>query len=307
LNNVLRINPNYPDARDLLNQLEDQQRSSDDILDIDKDPEFIPAMPSSIPGISPLPPRAEAAGKGINSADEIPDDMFGEEEPEPFYRRPLFYVPVVALLVIAALAIVVLKPFAVNSPAPSATAQNTQTSLVETPTGELLSDGQPTEIPTNQIESVATSESAQPNLSETPTSEGISSQATLIPTTQIDTGVTAEVASDLSSISSAFTGFTLVSNGGIEFVDTTLGKALSVSVCTTAGKEMRDLLPKAMDTLAKASTNYASQAQTVAVKMIDCTTNSTLLWIGASTEDAAAFANGTLTDKDFQAKWQPVK
>src|SRR4051812_25763950 len=140
LNNVLRINPNYPDARDLLNQLEDQQRSSDDILDIDKDPEFIPAMPSSIPGITPLPPRAEAAGKSITSTDEIPDDMFGEEEPEPFYRRPLFYVPVVALLVIAALAIVVLKPFAVNSPAPSATVQNTQTSLVETPTKELLSN-----------------------------------------------------------------------------------------------------------------------------------------------------------------------
>ena len=69
---------------------------------------------------------------------------------------------------------------------------------------------------------------------------------------------------------------------------------------------MRELLPKAMATLAKASTNYASQAQIVAVKLKDCDTKSTLLWIGTTIEDATAFANGTLTDKEFQAKWKPI-
>jgi hypothetical protein len=124
---------------------------------------------------------------------------------------------------------------------------------------------------------------------------------------QIDTSVTTESVGDLSGISSALAGFTLPSDGGVEFADTSLGKTIVVSVCTTAGKEMRELLPKAMDTLAKASTSYADQAQVVSVKMLDCTANTTLLWIGATIEDATGFANSTLTDKEFQAKWQPVK
>lgn len=280
LNNVLRIDPDYPDARDLLDQLEVQQstESSDGILEIDKDPSFIPAMPSSVPGITPLPPRAEAASKGFPSPDDLPEDIVEDEEPEPFYRRPLFYVPLITLLLIVALAIVIIKPFAVNSPAPSIT---------------------------------ATTETAQSNTLETPTSESIvGNLPTLasIPTVVVETAATSEAvaSSDLSAVSSAFTGITLASDGA-QLTDTSLGKTLNVSVCTTAGKEMRELLPKAMETLAKASTNYASQAQAVAVKMQDCTASSTLLWIGSSIADATAFAGGTLTDKDFQAKWQPVK
>ncbi|MBA3873336.1 MAG: tetratricopeptide repeat protein [Anaerolineae bacterium] len=277
LNNVLRIDPSYPDARDLLNQLETQQKieSSDDILEMGKDPSFIPAMPSTIPGITALPPRpAQSSDIGFDSSEELPDDMFDDETPEPFYRRPLFYIPLISLFLIIALAIVIIKPFAVNSPAPIITPQNTQAALLETPTTEALASGQATEVPT----------------------------------VQVDTSVTAEaVASNFSDVSTALAGFTLSSDGGVALADTSLGKTLVASICTTAGKEMRDALPKAMDALAKASTDYASQAQMVAVKMVDCTTNSTLLWIGASIEDATAFANGTLTDKDFQAKWRPVK
>jgi len=278
LNNVLRIDPNYPDARDLLNQLETQQNTEqiDDILEMDEDPSFIPAMPSSIPGITPLPPRTLAPGnKGFDSSDDLPDEMFDDEEPEAFYRRPLFYIPIISLLLIAALAIVIIKPFAVNSPAPQATPQNAQSSSLETPTSETLSNGESTATP-----------------------------ILAVPT---ELSVTSEAVSDLSDISSAFTEFTLPSDGGVGIVDTSLGKAIAVSVCTSAGKAMRDLLPKAMETLAKVSTNYASQVQVVAVKMLDCTSNSTLLWIGSSIEDSTAFANGTLTDKEFQAKWQPVK
>jgi hypothetical protein len=277
LNNVLRIDPSYPDARDLLNQLDAQQKREQDdgILDIDKDPSFIPAMPSSIPGITPLAPRATSTDKGFDSSDELPNEMFDEEEPEAFYRRPLFYIPIIALLLIAALAIVIVKPFAVNAPTPEATLELTQSGVLEIPTSESINTGEPT--------------------------------LTTIPTVIVETTAAPEVVTDLSEVSTAFAGFTLPSDGGVGFADTSLGKALSVNVCTSAGKAMRDLLPKAMETLAKASTNYANQAQIIAVKMMDCTANSTLLWISASMEDAVAFANGTLADKDFQAKWLPVK
>lgn len=277
LNNVLRIDPDYPDARDLLDQLVVQQRAepSDGILEIDKDPSFIPAMPSSVPGITPLPPRGDAASKGFSSPEELPEDIVEDEEPEPFYRRPLFYVPLITLLLIVALAIVIIKPFAVNSPAP-ATSETVQSNTLETPTSESIAGNLPTltSIPTVVVETAATSETV--------------------------------ASSDLSAVSSAFSGITLASDGA-QLTDTSLGKTLNVSVCTTAGKEMRELLPKAMENLAKASINYASQVQAVAVKMQDCTASSTLLWIGSSIADATAFAGGTLTDKDFQAKWQPVK
>lgn len=276
LNNVLRIEPDYPDARDLLNQLETQQNTEQDdgILDIDKDPVFIPAMPSSIPGINPLPPRTDVTtNKGFDSSDDLPEELFGEEEPEAFYRRPLFYIPILGLLLIAALAIVILKPFAVNSPAPQVTPQDAQSNSVSTATSEILSE--PTLTPVSVVST--------------------------------DINATSEAVGNLSDVSSAFVEFTLPSDGGVSITDTSLGKTLVVSVCTSAGKAMRELLPKAMQTLAKASISYTSQAQIVAVKMLDCATNSTLLWIGTKIEDATAFANQTLSDKDFQAKWQPIK
>jgi hypothetical protein len=277
LNNVLRIDPNYPDARDLLNQLETQQKREQDdgILEIDKDPSFIPAMPSSIPGITPLALRATSTSKGFDSPDELPDEMFDEEEPEAFYRRPLFYIPIIALLLIAALAIVIVKPFAVNAPTPETTLEATQSGVLEIPTSESINSEEPT--------------------------------LTTLPTVLVDTTAAPQAVADLLGVSTAFAGFTLPSDGGVGIADTSLGKTLSVDVCTSAGKAMRDLLPKALETLAKVSPSYTTQAQFIAVKMVNCTANSTLLWIGASMEDAGAFANGTLADKDFQAKWQPVK
>ncbi len=286
LNNVLRIDANYPDARDLLNQLEIQQQSeeNDDILDIDKDPAFIPAMPSSVPGIKPLPARSELASAKLrdDNADDLPDEMVDDEGEEAFYRRPLFYVPLITILLIIALAIVIVKPFAVNSPSPQTTEF-------------------PTQIPVETIQSSA--------LEITPTSEELSAGAatsTPIENTIIDATATVGTSSDFSAISSDFSGFTLQTENAISISDTNLGKTLSVSVCTSAGKELRELLPKAMETLAKASVNYTNQVQAISARMLDCSSNTTLLWLGSSMDDSTAFANATLNDKDYQAKWKPV-
>lgn len=277
LNNVLRIDPNYPDANELLGQLEAQQKSEqfDDIVDMGKDPAFIPAMPSTIPGITPLSPRGDSLDSKLSaSEDDLPDDMFSDEEPEAFYRRPLFYIPIISLLLIAALAIVIFKPFAVNSPATLAP-QITQSSPIETPTNESLAIGDMTATP-----------------------------VAIAPT---DTAVSAEAAPDFTAITNAFSAFKLTSDKSIEIVDTSLGKTLTVTICTVAGKQMRELLPKAMDSLAKPSIDYASQAPIASVKMLDCATNATLLWIGANTVDSTAYVNGTLAQKEYQAKWKPVK
>ncbi len=279
LNNVLRINPDYPDARELLNQLEEQQKYEvfDDIPDFDKEPEFVPAMPSSIPGIKPLAGRGDLAGSAVDSdnTNDLPDDMFEGEQEEAFYRRPLFYIPLVVILLVVALAIVLLKPFAVNSPSSQTPVATVQSSALEvTPTAETSSVGVLTSTPE------ATEASSPTN--------------------------TAVTTSDLSTITGNFSEFKLTSDNGLSIVDTNLGSSLNVSVCTSAGKEMRELLPKAMETLAKASSNYAGQIKAVSAKMVDCASNSTLLWIGSSIEDATAFASAALSDKDYQAKWKPI-
>jgi len=333
LNNVLRIEPDYPDARDLLNQLEAQQKNEqfDDFPDADKEPAFIPAMPSSIPGIKPLPPR-DLPGATVSDTitDDFPDDVVGEEE-EAFYRRPLFYVPLITILLLVALAIVIIKPFAVNSPSPQTTEIATQIP-VETVQSSALNitattEGSSVGVATSTLQEVSTE-------AVTPTSEGLNSGAatstpadvsagtatstsgelTIGNTTSAPTGIDS-TATDVAAIAGSdgfatittdFSGITLTAENPISIDSTNLGQTLRVSVCTSAGKEMRELLPRAMETLAKSSVNYASQVQAISVQMVDCTSNSTLLWIGSSIDDATAFANATLSDKDYQAKWRPV-
>ncbi len=286
LNNVLRIEPHYPDARDLLNQLEVNQSSEqfdDDILDIDKDPEFIPAMPSSIPGIKPILP-----GSKVSDIDDLPDDIFDDgEDEEAFYRRPLFYMPLLTILLVAALVIVIFKPFAVSSPLP-------QTTEV------------PTQIPIETIQSSAmeitpTLEEINSGISTSTPEEFSDGNATATPfeSTTSESGVFSAIVKD-------FTGYNLPAENPVAISDTNLGKTLRVSICTTAGKELRELLPKAMETLAKASTNYPNQAQAISAQMLDCSSNTTLLWLGSSIDDAVAFANTVLSDKEYQAKWKPV-
>lgn len=323
LNNVLRIEPDYPDARDLLNQLETQQKDEqfEDFPDADKEPAFIPPMPSSIPGIKPLPTRSEGGAKVADTdADELPEDMFEEEEGEAFYRRPLFYVPLITILLLAALAIVIIKPFAVNSPSPQTTETGIQTP-VETIQSSALEVTSTTEVntglPTSTFAEVSTTEAATPTLEGigaasatlTPVESSTESTTAVPPTvenTTTDIAPTVGQSGDVSAVAADFSGFTLSSGNPVSIDATSLGQTLRVSVCASAGKEMRELLPKAMETLAKSSVNYASQAQAISVQMVDCSANSTLLWIGSSIDDAVAFANSTLSDKDYQAKWRPV-
>lgn len=104
LNNVLSIDRDYPDASELLVRLENniKQSHQEDWADSDgKEPFFIP-------GIDDL-------AFDSDTDDHLNDHL--DTRDEPFYRRPLFYVPLLSMLLILALAVVIFRPFAVNSPA----------------------------------------------------------------------------------------------------------------------------------------------------------------------------------------------
>jgi hypothetical protein len=101
----------------------------------------------------------------------------------------------------------------------------------------------------------------------------------------------------------ALGNFTLPRNG-IEIADTGLGSTLLVNICSVAGPELRAALPIVMNAIATASDSLETNIEAVGARMLNCGNNSTLLIIGVAREDAVAYANGQLTNEDFQALWR---
>lgn len=269
LNNVLRIDNSYPDARELLDQLGDSASSLQlyTEAELEKEPPFIPAFPASLPGLSTTySGRKPANAIGIDSDDDdIPDDFLTEDQPDAFYRRPLFYIPLVILLLLGALAIVLLKPFATNAPLLPGTSEPLLLSA-GTPTGEAF---------------VATN------------------------TTEAQDVITTLSESDISNLASVFSQYD-VSSSDFSTIETSLGNSLVLSVCTTSGRELRELLPQVMSILAKASKVYDTKVDGIGVRMLDCNTNEVLRWIGSPVSDAVSYTAGNLTESDFQAHWLPI-
>jgi hypothetical protein len=256
LNNVMRLDSEYPGAAELLKSLE-QQSPSDTALEFHKDPSFLPNVPESLPD---LPESGE-------DFDDFDDEV---EESEPIYRRPIFLIAVIALLVIIAIIFVVARPF--GGTVPESTSVSTQ----------------PTAIP-------ATDNAQLPPTVESQTD-----------TTQIPPTVEVQAVNDpFAALRSMLSSFTLADNG-IQISNTSLGNTLLVSVCTTQGLGLRSMLPQVLDALAKANATYVNQAEAIGVRMADCQTNANLLTIGVPISDAVSYANGSLSEEDFQAKWKPL-
>ncbi len=245
LNNVLRLDSEYPEASDLLKTLE-QQSPSDAVLDFHKDPAFLPNVPGSLPDLP--------------ESDMDFDDFDEDEESETFFRRPVFLISLIAILLIIAIVIVVVRPFGGTS----------------TPDATQVID--------------------QPTLVAVTATDVIQTSAT-VPSQSVDDPFEA-----LRPMLSAFT----LSDNGIQLNQTSLGNTLIVQVCTTPGRELRSTLPQVVDALAKANNTYTNQADAIGVQMVDCQTSANLLAIGVSLSDAVAYANGDLTEEDFQARWKPL-
>jgi hypothetical protein len=137
-------------------------------------------------------------------------------------------------------------------------------------------------------------------------------QATLPPatasgTTQTIPTLKSQSAEDpFAALKTALAAFTLADNG-INITNTDLGNTLLVSVCSSAGREMRALLPQVMDTLAKANESYTGQADAVGVRMMDCQAQASLLTIGVPLSDITAYNSGSLSEQDFEAHWKPIQ
>lgn len=151
LSNVQRLDPNYLNTGDLLyaletNTLSDAQTDSDD-----KEPSFLPPLPSTLPGL----PQS-----GKKTGDEDDWDAFegDDDESVPLFRRPIFLLVAGLLIFLVIAALVILNPPPQPPPSsdtpaptePSVVLQAPTESVTETPTSEPTAEATP--ISTNETQ-----------------------------------------------------------------------------------------------------------------------------------------------------------
>lgn len=136
--NVLALDSNYSGAQALLTALEQKNASGQELTEeeLASEPPFVPVLPDSLPDLSESRRFANSGDKvAINEVDSF-DEIDTGLESKSIIQRPVVYVPLLLLLVAAALAIVVFRPFQNTSPG-TATQTPDNTALV--PTVESLS------------------------------------------------------------------------------------------------------------------------------------------------------------------------
>ncbi len=275
LENVLRINPSYPDAAELLAQARSVGTEP---------PEIVPLAPATMPEAPPSLPEEDFA--------DFPETVraTGEQPAAPARRSGLPLIPILAVVVIVVLVLLVILSQGGGSVASTPTATAPQIAEVATAT-ELIGQA----VVTSEAVQ-ATSEPEVPTLVSTPVA-ALTEQAT--------SETTAEVSSaDYSAIQSAMSSFSLPQNGIAE-VQTSLGNTLQVTACTTQGRAMRMLLPQVMNALAKQSDSLGSSIQALGVHLINCGQNSPLLTVATDLASAQSYAQGKLSDSEFAATWKP--
>jgi hypothetical protein len=304
LETVLRLDPAYPGARDLLNELEGAS-PAESTMSAD-------VSPLGAPEAAPLRPLSERQASTTPLTTTItPDDDelsdFGirasAAEGSSSNRTILGIIAAIILLLI--LAAVFILPN-LNPPGPAVadatnTAAATDTSLgfglteETTPgtTGEAtdtidVTDEAPEETPA----------AGEPTLETTV-------DAPVEATSEANTEPTADAAADpLQSVYDALGTFEVVPDSAA--VETTeLGETLTASVCS-ATSELRSTIPAALTALALSSAQAPAEAQAVGAKFVDCTDNSVLRYVAISMEDAQAYAAGTIDDATLRSRFVPL-
>jgi len=271
LENVLRINPRYPDAADLLAQARSLTPERPNITPLA--PATMPEAPPSLPEVpSPIRSTAERAAAPTSAS-----------------RAGLPLIPIIAVIVIIVL--VVLVVLSQRGGIPAATPTATQVAVLPT-SAEVVVQAATSEVTQEVIATEA------PTLAET-------SAVIAAVTEQATAETTAEASSaDYSALQNALSAFSLPQDGIAE-VKTSLGDTLQVTACTTPGRAMRTLLPRVMNTLAKQSGSLGASIQAIGVHLINCGQNTPLLTVAADLASAQDYAQGKLSDSEFAAKWKP--
>jgi hypothetical protein len=250
LNNVLRIDPDYPGAAALMSTLEDSYPVGAPVTAAETDPFATPA-PASFDLADDLDLEPEL------DLEDTADNM-APVQAEPANRRPNWLL-ILILLVLIVVIIVLLLPRGGNE----------QAAL--TPTAD--------SVPT------------------------VDTQGQVAPT--IEVVVSPEEAAAAAVIEAALANDAVLP-GSARVESTPLGPTMLVSVCTTAGDEMRAALDTSMRDLAGTATQMGGVAEAVGVRLIDCATEMTLRVIGVPASAAAQFAADEIDLQTYQGGWRAL-
>jgi hypothetical protein len=291
--NVLRVDPGYPDARDLLKALEVASSPLPSIRPLGAIPQ-----PATIPDLPPTLP-------------EQADDVTPKS---PGLRRLALIIPILVLILVVSL-LLILNP----SGAPP-------TSSTVIPTAEIagvstlpVTDFTPipldTVVPSNTTAEVSPTDEAplvsvgptntQPVTSVDATPEAIATDE-LDGATRVAESPVAEIGfSDFQPLYDALDNFVLPRES-VEITQTDMGRTLLVNICTVAGPELRAALPEAMNAIASASNSIDADLDAIGARMLNCGNNTTLRVIGVPLQDAVSFATGDSSEQEFQASWRSL-
>jgi hypothetical protein len=160
-----------------------------------------------------------------------------------------------------------------------------------------------TEAPTELPQLAA---SLEPTLED----EGILTQQAFAQTQAVEPGMTdipvtpAATDQDFTNLITALSDFTLPADP-IGTAQTDLGNTFIASVCTSAGSELRRALPEVMRILAQQASTTAAGVHALGARMLNCDTGKPLAIVVVVQETAAQFAQGSISEADYQFAWRP--
>lgn len=310
LQTVLRLDPAYPGARDLLDELENASPAA---------PAAVPAPP---PGIKPVSSSAKAAAAApltttVNPEDDL-DPEFGfadEDKPRSGGISRVLIAAIAAIAVLAIVFAVLILPNLNRDESGSPTTDPNQTAVAagatDVPTEEAaVATDEPTQDADASATDVPTEEAATEDASSAaPTADASAAEPTEeastdpVPTDD-PTGDTTNPEESFQPVYDALSTFTLVPDS-VTSESTDLGQTVSVEVCAVSA-ELRTVIPGVLTALAAISPQLPADAEAVGARIVNCTTNEPLRFVAISIEDAQAYASGSITDADLRQRFTPL-
>lgn len=294
LQNVLRIDPSYPGARELLDEVNLKLQA-------------MPPKPQT-PVFAPIEPVVAPASKPAltGNTKPLPDDDFDDlddddDEDEPSSRRR-WLIATLGFLLLLALVWFVFAWLPNRTPttitpttvAESGTPQALETAVVQTPDAQQAL----TEAATAPSDSATATTDAGAVTPEVSPSQPATVEAVV--TVSNDTGAPFE------ALYAALSTFG-VQDGSIVVEQTSLGAGLVASVCSSgSAAELRAAIPAVLTTMAQNAGGDGEAVQVIGAKFTDCATGRVVRYVGVPSAQAQAFVNGSIDETAFRSSIQVI-
>lgn len=316
LDTVLRLDPAYPGARELseeLGRLGSRAAGSVPVSVRSLNP-VVPAP--SQPAKTGVPPMGQTQIDDDFDFDESLDEADDNESEGGFNRRRLIFAASGFLLLVLLVALVfVFLPRLTNAPEgpevvviPTATPSETGDLVFGATATADESETEPTEDATG---SEALTETSAPLLSPTDTPDLVQTPDTdILPTATLE-APTADgsvvTTGDYDVLYNALAAFEVVPNS-IAIEQTSEGATLAGTVCVGSAAALRDGIPNVMAALAGSSASLPDDGsiQTLGARFTNCADSTVFRYVGVTLADAQAFAAGNLTEQAFRAAFHVV-